>query len=103
MTPGSKRPPLSLRVRILDRFVRGQGALARAYRLAEVAEPERAFALFARAARVEIPEAQHRLGRCYLAGDGVPVSRPQGILWLNRAGEKGHADSPVLPATIHPH
>jgi uncharacterized protein len=103
MTPGSKRPPLSLRVRVLDRFVRGQGALERAYRLAEMAEPERAFALFARAARAGRPEAQHRLGRCYLAGDGVPVSRPQGILWLNRAGAQGHADSQVLLATIYLH
>ena len=59
-----------------------------------------AFALFSRAARANIPEAEFRVGRCYLEGSGVPPSRADGVRWVERAAEKGYVEAQALLATL---
>ena len=34
------------------------------------------------------PDAQRRLGECYLEGTGVPADKAEGVRWLRRAAEK---------------
>ena len=61
------------------------------------------FALFARAARAGVVEAEYRIGRCYLEGSGVPTSRSDSLHWLNRAAGQGHIDAQWLVAALHIH
>lgn len=63
--------------------------LARADALAASGAHNDAFPIFVRAARSGLPAAQHRLGRCYLLGQGVPPSLNEAIRWLRRAARAG--------------
>ena len=91
-------------MRLLDRMIGSLSpsvALRRATRLGEQSRAGEAFPLFARAARAGIAEAEYRVGRCYLEGSGVPVSRVEGLRWLRRAAAKGHAEAQSLVAVLH--
>ena len=88
----------------IDRVVSAgspMAALKRAIQLDEAGEPRRAFALFTRAARAGLPEAQFRVGRAYLKGSGVPVSRRDGAAWLERAAQAGWVEAQTLLATLY--
>ena len=76
------------------------GALMRGIQLQERGDPRGAFALFSLAARANIPEAEFRVGRCYLEGSGVPPSRADGVRWVERAAEKGYVEAQALVATL---
>src|ERR1700722_2246259 len=76
------------------------GALKRGIHLEERGDPRAAFALFSLAARANIPEAEFRVGRCYLEGSGVPPSRADGVRWVERAAEKGYVEAQALLATL---
>lgn len=73
---------------------------AAALRRAALLPPEQAFALYARAAKSGIAEAEYRLGRCYLEGAGVPASADEAALWLERAAEHRHAEARALLAGL---
>jgi uncharacterized protein len=49
----------------------------------------RAFALFVEAAQSGLPQAQYRLGRCYLRGLGVPPNLGEALRWFRRAADAG--------------
>src|ERR1700733_700912 len=76
------------------------GALKRGIQLQEQGDPRAAFALFSRAARANIPEAEFRVGRCYLEGAGVPPSRGDGVRWVERAAAQGYVEAQALLATL---
>ncbi|MGE0416576.1 MAG: hypothetical protein AB7O80_07200, partial [Acetobacteraceae bacterium] len=57
-------------------------ALKRAIRLIDAGNAKEAFPLLSRAARAHIPEAEYRIGKCYLEGTGVPPSRTDGARWM---------------------
>src|SRR5271165_2427181 len=76
-------------------------ALKRAIQLDEAGESRRAFVLFTRAARAGLPEAQFRVGRAYMKGAGVPVSRRDGAAWLQRAAQAGWVEAQTLLATLY--
>src|SRR6202790_1862540 len=81
---------------LLDRLVDAlspSAALRHALRLADEAQPAQAFPLLARAARAGIAEGEYRVGRSYLEGSGVPVSRVDGLHWLSRAATQGHIEA----------
>src|SRR6185437_1100608 len=78
-------------------------ALRRGVRQAEKGNPKGAFQLLSRAARAGIPEAEFRIGRCYLEGAGVPPSRPDGVRWVERAAEQGYVEAQALLATLSLH
>ena len=78
-------------------------ALKRAQGLSERGEADRAFALFARAARAGLPEAELRVGRLYLEGSGVPRSQTEGMRWLERAASHGLVEAQSLLATLYMH
>ena len=48
-------------------------------------------------------EAEYRVGRCYLEGAGVPVSRTEGARWLERAASQGFIEAQALLATLYLH
>jgi uncharacterized protein len=62
-----------------------------------------AFQLYARAGRSGLAEAEYRVGRCYLDGVGVPLSRAEGIRWLERAAHHGHVEAQSRLAAIYLH
>ena len=66
----------------------------RAVRLTDKGDRRAAFlsSVLARAARAGIAEAEFRVGRCYLEGAGVPLSRGDGIRWLEKAGTQGYVE-----------
>ena len=76
-------------------------ALRRAIQLAEKGKLSEAFPLMAKAARAGIPEAEHRVARCYLEGLGVPPSALEGARWLRRAADHGNADAQALLAALY--
>ena len=86
----------------MDRLARLAPAIAlrRAIRLFDRGEAERGFALLARAACAGIPEAQYRIGRCYLQGSGVPASRAEAARWLEIAANADHVEAQGLFATL---
>ena len=89
---------------VIDRIVSTgspMAALRRGDLLDEAGEYRRAFALFSRAARAGLPEAQFRVGRAYLKGTGVPVSRRDGAAWLERAAQAGWVEAQTLLATLY--
>ena len=45
---------------------------------------------FALAAKQSYPDAMCFLGRCHIAGEGVPRDVDAGIMWLRQAAAKGH-------------
>ncbi len=78
-----------------------RGKLRYALSLIEAGEVGRAFAPLSAAATAGIPEAQFRVGRAYLDGAGVPVSREEGARWIERAAEAGWVEAQVVLATLH--
>ncbi|MBR6480928.1 MAG: sel1 repeat family protein, partial [Thermoguttaceae bacterium] len=42
-----------------------------------------------RAADRGLPEAENRLGVCYLTGEGVEINREEGLAWLQKAADHG--------------
>src|SRR5277367_6520032 len=75
-------------------------ALRRGIRQFEHGDMKGAFVLLSRAARSGIPEAEFRVGRCYLEGAGVPPSRSDGVRWVERAATKGYVEAQALLATL---
>ena len=59
-----------------------------------------AFALFARAANAGIALAQRRVALSYFEGLGVPLSRSEGVRWLERAAVRGDVDSQIMLASM---
>lgn len=66
----------------------------------ERGEWSKAFQLLARAAKAELMEAEHLVGRCYLDGSGVPVCRREATRWLERAAAHGSAEAQALLAVM---
>ncbi|MEA2736963.1 MAG: uncharacterized protein QOH05_270, partial [Acetobacteraceae bacterium] len=75
-------------------------ALRRGVKQFEQGDMKGAFLLLSRAARSGIPEAEFRVGRCYLEGTGVPPSRADGVRWVERAATKGYVEAQALLATL---
>ncbi len=89
---------------LTDRLVglaSAQASLRRAKGLADRGRAARAFPLFARAARAGIAEAEFRLARCYLESAGVPVSRVEGVRWLERAATRGFVEAQAMLAALY--
>ncbi|MEO9190145.1 MAG: SEL1-like repeat protein, partial [Acetobacteraceae bacterium] len=78
-------------------------ALRRAVRLGDRGRIGPSFRLMSRAARAGLAEAEYRIGRCYLEGGGVPVSRADAVRWLGKAGEQGYVEAQSLLATLYLH
>src|ERR1700722_20021477 len=78
-------------------------ALRRGLKLTEQGDLKQAFPLLTRAARAGIAEAEHRVGRCYLEGAGVPASRTEGARWLERAANQGYVEAQAQLATLAIH
>src|ERR1700722_2136886 len=78
-------------------------ALRRGLKLTEQGDLKQAFPLLTRAARAGIAEAEHRVGRCYLEGAGVPASRTEGARWLERAANQGYVEAQAQLATLSIH
>jgi TPR repeat protein len=55
------------------------------------------------AARDGLPEAQTRLGLCYLRGDGIPANLAEARHWLERAAEAGDAAAQTELASLALH
>lgn len=55
---------------------------------------------FTRAARDGWPEAQFRLGRCYLLGLGVPSCPDAALRWLTRAADGGDVEAQTMLAVL---
>ncbi len=90
-------------LKLMDRVVAAgspAAALKRALQLEEAGEQKRAFSLFSKAAAGGIPEAQFWVGRAYLRGSGVPISRKDGAAWLERAAQAGWTEAQTLLATL---
>src|SRR5271168_1822274 len=88
---------------LLDKLIGGfspAASLRRGIQHQEQGDARAAFALFSRAARANIPEAEFRVGRCYLEGSGVPPSRTDGVRWVERAATKGYVEAQALLATL---
>jgi hypothetical protein len=78
-------------------------ALREALRLIEKRELKRALPLLSRAANAGIAEAEFHLGRFYLEGSAVPVSRAHAVRWLERAGNQGYVEAQTLLAHLYLH
>ena len=94
------------RLGLLDRAVASlspSAALRRAIALTDRGQAARAFQLFSRAARAGIAEAEYRVGRCYLEGSVVPVSRADAARWFERAATEGHVEAQWLLAALYVH
>src|SRR3954449_3747193 len=88
---------------LIDKLTAGfspAAALRRALKMQEEGDPKGAFPLLSKAARSGIPEAEFRVGRCYLEGSGVPPSRSEGVRWVERAAAKGYVEAQALLATL---
>ena len=84
----------------LLRVASPETALRRAKELSDHGNDDEAFALFAKAAEANLPEAEHRVALCYLGGLGVPASRSEGASWLERAATHGYVESQVMLAGL---
>jgi TPR repeat protein/Flp pilus assembly protein TadD len=80
-----------------------KAAMRRAGALVAAGKRTAAFRLYARAARKRLAEAQYRVGRCYLEGTGVPLSRKEATRWLELAGRQDHVEAQSLLAMLHVH
>src|SRR5580658_37737 len=90
-------------MRLLDFLlspISATASLRRAARLTDRGDRKSAFPLLVRAARAGIPEAEFRIGRCYLEGAGVPPSRGNGVRWLEKAATQGYVEAQALLATL---
>ena len=88
---------------VVDRligFASPAAALRRSIQLKDQGRLAEAFALLAVAAKAGIPDAEHRVARCYLEGTGVPPSRSEGARWLERAAAHGCVDAQVLLSAL---
>ncbi len=70
-------------------------------RLLESGQGAAGFHLLAKAARRGDAEAEYRVGRCYLEGVGVPVSRGDAAQWLDRAARAGRIEAQATLAALH--
>ena len=101
--PQRAGPTISM-LTLIDRVISAgspAAALKRAIQLDEAGQHRRSFALFSRAARAGLAEAQFWVGRAYLKGSGVPVSRRDGAAWLERAAQAGWVEAQTLLATLY--
>jgi TPR repeat protein len=80
-----------------------EAAVRWAEALIAAGKPRPAFQHYVRAARSGLTEAEYRIGRCYLEGVGVPLSRAEAVRWLERAGDHGHAEAQSLLALLYLH
>ena len=88
---------------LIDKLTAGfspAASLRRALKMQEEGDLKGAFPLLSKAARAGIPEAEFRIGRCYLEGSGVPPSRSEGVRWVERAATKGYVEAQALLATL---
>jgi TPR repeat protein len=53
-------------------------------------QPAEALPWLERSASRLYPEAMHQLGRCHIAGHGVPPDEQAGIAWIAKAASRGH-------------
>lgn len=58
--------------------------------------PEEAVRWLEAAAQQNCLEAMHWLGRCHIAGTGVPADEKAGMEWIARAASRGHATAPHM-------
>ena len=58
--------------------------------------PEEAVRWLEAAAHQNCPEAMHWLGRCHIAGTGVPADEKAGLAGFPRAPRRGHAPGPHI-------
>lgn len=77
-----------------------KGNLKRAARYEAHGKLRQAFRAYARAARTGSAEAAFRVGRTYLEGRVVPISRADAARWLERAAGHGHVEAQVLLAEL---
>ena len=89
-----------LRARLLATLGRPEALLALADRLEEKGAGIAAVRQVATAARSGLPDAQARLGLCYLAGKGVPASESEARHWLLQAAAAGNATAQTALASL---
>jgi hypothetical protein len=88
---------------LMERFgalVSSTVRLRRARRLADDGQTVQAFALIAPLAKRGLPEAQLRVARAYLQGQGVPVNRAEAVRWTERAAQAGLTEAQTLIASL---
>src|ERR1700719_3961005 len=78
-------------------------ALRRGIRLGELGRSTEAFPLLTLAAKAGIPDAEFRVARSYLEGSGVPLSRVEGVRWLQRAASHGCVEAQSLLGALCVH
>ncbi|QDH17117.1 tetratricopeptide repeat protein [Swingsia samuiensis] len=82
-------------------LVSSKGKLEQAIHYMETGEAVRGFAILSRLAAQGDKEAQFRVGRAYLNGQGVPPSLEDGARWLFTAAEKHHREAMFVLATLY--
>ena len=75
--------------------------LQRAYRQMQGDERRLGFPVVAKAAQRGDVEAQYRVGRAYLDGNGVPPSRAMAAQWLERAAQSGKIEAQATLAALY--
>ncbi len=81
--------------------LRPNAKLRRAATLSDAGRAARAFAILAPLARRGVPEAQFRVARAYLEGQGVPPSHSDAMQWCERAAQAGLVEAQSLLAALH--
>src|ERR1700723_4277096 len=79
----------TIKVRILAASARPKARLRLADRSVGRGDATKAVRHIAAAARHGLPQAQTRLGLCYLHGLGVPPNQPEARHWLDCAADAG--------------
>src|SRR5438270_208041 len=95
--------PTMLRARIRAASGLANARLQLADRLAERGDGIEAVRQIAAAAHNGLPEAQTKLGQCYLAGRGVPASLSEGRHWLELAASAGDVTAQTELANLALH
>ena len=90
----------TIRTRLLAAFGQAEALLALADRLERKGAGIAATRHVAAAARSGLPEAQARLGLCYLGGKGVPANDAEARHWLAQAAEAGNATAQTALASL---
>src|SRR5580658_4232936 len=96
-------PGAIIRARLRAASGRPEARLLLADQLAERGSGPEAVRQIAAAARDGLPEAQVRLGLCYLRGQGVPPSLNEARHWLECAAEGGDVSAQTWLATLAMH
>ena len=96
-------PRTNIKARILAASRRPEARLRLADRLAGHGDGSKAVRHIAAAARHGLPEAQTRLGLCYLRGLGVPANMTEARYWLECAAEAGDATAQTELASLALH